>query len=117
VAAGLSLSGMAQRTGYSRSYLGNAETGTRQVTPGLIRAYERVPGEDLNRRELLIGAVSSFVAGAVPDVAVDIAKDVSTQSPKLLATVQTSHEVDKTIAAMIGRDTRSAAVTWVPCRE
>lgn len=42
VAAGLSLSGMAKRTGYSRSYLGNAETGIRQVTPGLIRAYERV---------------------------------------------------------------------------
>ena len=33
---------MAKRTGYSRSYLGNVETGERQVTPELIRAYEQV---------------------------------------------------------------------------
>ncbi len=109
-AAGLSLSGLARRTGYSRSYLGNAETGVRPVTPGLIRAYERVLGDNLNRRELLVGAVSSFlVGGAAPDVAVDIAKDVSHESPKLLTRVQTSHDVDKTIAAMIARDTPSLA--------
>jgi transcriptional regulator with XRE-family HTH domain len=109
-AAGLSLSGMARRTGYSRSYLGNAETGIRPVTPGLIRAYERVLGDDVNRRQLLVGAVSSFlVGGAASDIAVDIAKDVSQESPKLLATVQTSHEVDKTIASMIARDTPSLA--------
>src|SRR5437667_5021457 len=40
-AAGLSLSGMAKRAGYSRSYLGNVETGTRPATPAVIRAYER----------------------------------------------------------------------------
>jgi transcriptional regulator with XRE-family HTH domain len=90
-AAGLSLAGMAERTGYSRSYLGNAETGLRNVTPGLIRAYERVLGEDLKRRTLLVGAVSTFV---LPDVAVDIARDVSVERSRLLATVQTSHEVD-----------------------
>lgn len=109
VAAGLSLSGMAKRTGYSRSYLGNAETGIRQVTPGLIRAYERVLGDDLKRRELLVGAVSSFLVGAVPDVASDIAHDVSGESYKLLATVQTSHEIDKTIASMVAEDTPSLA--------
>lgn len=36
---------MAKRTGYSRSYLGNVETGERQVTPDVVRAYERVLGE------------------------------------------------------------------------
>jgi transcriptional regulator with XRE-family HTH domain len=108
-AAGLSLSGMARRTGYSRSYLGNVETGTRQVTPGLIRAYERVLGDDLKRRELLVGAVSSFLVGAAPDVASDIAHDVSNESYKLLATVQTSHEIDKTIASMVTGDTPSLA--------
>jgi len=105
-AAGLSLAGMAERTGYSRSYLGNAETGLRNVTPGLIRAYERVLGEDLKRRTLLVSAVSSFV---LPDVAVDIARDVSVERNRLLATVQTSHEVDKTIAALIAKDTPSLA--------
>ena len=99
-AAGLSLSGMARRTGYSRGYLGNAETGIRQVTPGLVRAYQRVLGDDLNRRDLLVGAVSSLVTAAVPDVAVDIAKDVCAERNNLLATVQTSHELDKTIAAL-----------------
>jgi hypothetical protein len=100
---------MARRTGYSRSYLGNAETGVRQVTPGLIRAYERVLGEDLNRRTLLVGVVSSFVSATVPDVAVDIAKDVSEERHKLLATVQTSHEVDKTIATLVAKDPPSLA--------
>jgi transcriptional regulator with XRE-family HTH domain len=108
-AAGLSLAGMARRTGYSRSYLGNAETGIREVTPGLIRAYERVLGEDLKRRTLLVSAVSSFVSAAVPDVAVDIARDVAVERNKLLATVQTSHEVDKTIAALVAKDTPSLA--------
>jgi hypothetical protein len=44
-----------------------------------------------------------------PDVAVDIARDVSRESPKLLATVQTSHDVDKTIASLIAKDTPSIA--------
>jgi transcriptional regulator with XRE-family HTH domain len=108
-AAGLSLAGMARRTGYSRSYLGNAETGIREVTPGLIRAYERALGDDMNRRTLLVGAVSSVVSATMPDVAVDIAKDVSAQRTRLLATVQTSHEVDRTIAALVAKDTPSLA--------
>lgn len=108
-AAGLSLAGMARRSGYSRSYLGNAETGKREVTPGLLRAYGRVLGEDLDRRTLLIGAVSSVVAATAPDVAVDIARDVAVERSKLLATVQTSHEVDRTIAALIAKDAPSLA--------
>jgi transcriptional regulator with XRE-family HTH domain len=107
--AGLSLAGMAKRTGYSRSYLGNAETGVKQVTPGLIRAYERVLGDDLKRRALLIGAVSTLVAQGVPDEASAIAADVAGESSRLLATTQTSHEVDKTIAALTSRDTPSLA--------
>jgi predicted DNA-binding protein with PD1-like motif len=43
--AGLSLSGLAKRAGYSRSYLGNVETGVRPATPAVIRAYERAVGE------------------------------------------------------------------------
>jgi hypothetical protein len=103
---------MARRTGYSRSYLGNAETGARQVTPGLIRAYERVLGDNVNRRELLVGAVSAFVAASaasVPDIAADIAADAAVERNKLLVTVQTSHEVDKIIAGLISKDTPSLA--------
>jgi hypothetical protein len=91
------------------------ETGIREVTPGLIRAYARVLGEDLNRRTLLVGAASSFVSATVPDVAVDIAMDVSAERNRLLATVQTSHEVDKTIAALIAKDAPSLAslAKWI----
>lgn len=98
--AGLSLSGMAKRTGYSRSYLGNAETGARAVTPGLVRAYERVLGDDLKRRQLLLGGLSSLAA---PEIVFNIAADVSSQSNSLLATAQTTHETDKAIAALVSR--------------
>jgi transcriptional regulator with XRE-family HTH domain len=102
---------MAKRSGFSRSYLGNVETGVREVTPGVIRAYQRVLGEDVDRRSLLIGAAASFAAGAVPapDVAVDIARDVAKERSKLLSTVQTSHEVDRVIARLIARDAPSVA--------
>lgn len=108
-AAGLSLAGMAKRTGFSRSYLGNAETGERAVTPTLIRAYQKVVGDDLNRRELLIGAVSTLVAGGVPDEANDIAASVRAERYHVLASAQTSHVVDKTIAALVAQDTPSLA--------
>ncbi len=42
---------MAKRTGYSRNYIGNVETGVRAVTPDVIREYESVLGEDLKRRQ------------------------------------------------------------------
>lgn len=71
-ARGLSLAGMARRTGFSRSYLGNVETGVRPVTPAVIRAYERALGEDMDRRGLLAGAASTVVAAAIPDLAVDV---------------------------------------------
>jgi hypothetical protein len=100
---------MAKRTGFSRSYLGNAETGERAVTPALIRAYEKVLGDDLNRRELLIGAVSALVVAGVPDEAVDIAASVRADRYRVLASAQTSHEVDKTIAALVAQDTPSLA--------
>ncbi|MEV6923941.1 helix-turn-helix transcriptional regulator [Dactylosporangium sp. NPDC051485] len=108
-AAGQSLAGMAKRTGFSRSYLGNAETGERAVTPAVIRAYEKVLGDDLNRRELLIGAVSALAAVGVPDEASDIATSVRAERYHLLASAQTSHAVDKTIAALFSQDTPSLA--------
>jgi transcriptional regulator with XRE-family HTH domain len=106
---GLSLAGMAKRTGYARSYLGNAETGVKPVTAGLIRAYERVLGDNVKRRALLIGTVSTLVVHRIPDEATAIAADLSRESSRLLAGTQTSHEVDKTIAALVSRDTPSIA--------
>ncbi|MEV6929636.1 helix-turn-helix transcriptional regulator [Dactylosporangium sp. NPDC051485] len=108
-AAGYSLARMATQCGYSKSYIGNAETGQRAVTPGLIRAYERVLGDDLNRRNLLIGALSLLAADGIPDDATSIAAAVRAEQHHPLASAQTSHAVDKTIAAMVAADTPSVA--------
>ena len=105
--AGLSLSGMARRTGYSRSYLGNVETGVRQPTPAVIRAYERALGEDVYRRTVLVGMASAVVGAAVPDVAVDVVRGIASERSRLLSTVQTSHEVDKVIGSLVARDSPS----------
>jgi len=114
--AGLSLAGMARRTGYSRSYLGNVETGVRQVTPRLIKAYERVLGDDVNRRQLLVGGLAALAAAATPtpEVALRVAHQISGERSGLLATAQTTHEVDKAIAALVSSDTSSLAslATW-----
>jgi transcriptional regulator with XRE-family HTH domain len=108
--AGLSLSGMAKRTGYSRSYLGNVETGERQVTPDVIRAYERALGDSVNRRQLLIaGSLAALSAGSTPDAAVSIAHEISKARSGLLTEAQTSHATDRAIASLVARDTPSMA--------
>jgi transcriptional regulator with XRE-family HTH domain len=108
-AAGLSLAGMARRTGYSRSYLGNVECGVRQVTPALIRAYERALGDDVDRRMLLIGLATTAVAGATPDVAGDVFRDISAERTGLLSAVQTTHATDRLIASLVARERSSLA--------
>lgn len=108
--AGLSLSGMAKRAGYSRSYLGNVETGERQVTPAVIQAYERALGDSVNRRQLLIaGSLAALPAGSTPDVAVSIAHEIGKGRSDLLAGAQTSHATDRAIASLVARNTPSMA--------
>jgi transcriptional regulator with XRE-family HTH domain len=112
--AGLSLSGMAQRTGYSRSYVGNVETGVRAVTPDVIRAYERVLGDDLKRRQLLLGSIAALAASSAPDAAISIAADVRSGRNGLLTAMQTTHSTDKAVAALVAQDSGSVAslVKW-----
>jgi transcriptional regulator with XRE-family HTH domain len=112
--AGLSLSGMANRCGYSRSYLGNVETGVRAVTPDLTRAYERVLGEDLKRRQLLLGSISALAASSAPDAAVSIASDVRAGRNGLLTGIQTTHSTDKAVASLVSQDSGSvmSLVKW-----
>lgn len=61
-AAGISLSGMAARTHYSRSHLCNVEAGRKLATPDVVLAYERALGEDMDRRGLLTGVAAGVVA-------------------------------------------------------
>ncbi|WP_328518311.1 helix-turn-helix domain-containing protein [Actinoplanes sandaracinus] len=109
VKAGLSLAGMAKRTGYSRSYIGNIETGERQATPDVIRKYEEALGEDLNRRSLLMGSLGILAADSADDTATAIAHEVSNGRYGLLTELQTSHATDRGIAALVGRDAASLA--------
>jgi hypothetical protein len=123
--AGLSLTGMARRTGYSRSYLGNVETGAKPVTPDVIRSYEKVLGDDsMHRRNLFGGMAGAFVvagigvaghdgaaAAAVPagsvdqELATDLVRDIMSQRKMYLSSVVTSHETDRAIGAVVARQT------------
>lgn len=64
LAAGVSLSAMAARTHYSKSYLGNVETGRRAATADVVLAYEQALGGELDRRSLLTGVAAGTVAPA-----------------------------------------------------
>lgn len=109
VQAGLSLSSMAKRTGYSRGYIGNVETGVRAVTPDVIRKYEIVLGEDLKRRQLLLGTVSALAAGAAPDTAASIANDINGGRTGMLTGLQTTHATDRAVASLVARNAPSIA--------
>jgi hypothetical protein len=107
--AGLSLSGMAKRTGYSRGYIGNVETGVRAVTPDVIKKYESVLGEDLKRRQLLLGTISALAAGAAPDTAASIANDIDGGRTGMLTGIQTTHATDRAVASLVARSAPSVA--------
>lgn len=100
-AAGLSLAGMASRTGYSRSYLGNVETGERAATLDVIKAYERALGDSVNRRQLILGSLAALANASDDDAAVSIAHEVANGPSGLLTTLQTAHATDKAIAALV----------------
>jgi transcriptional regulator with XRE-family HTH domain len=112
--AGLSLSGIAKRTGYSRSYLGNVETGVRPVTPDLIKAYERALGDDVKRRQLIVGSVAALAASSAPDAAASIANDINSGRSGFLTGFQTTHATDRAVASLIARQPHSIAslVRW-----
>lgn len=60
---------MASRTNFTRAHLANVERGCRRATPEVIAAYERVLGDDMDRRQLVTGIAASVVApGVVGDL-------------------------------------------------
>ena len=61
-AAGLSLQAMARRAHYSKGYLSNVEAGKRRATPEIVAAYDRALGDDVDRRELLLGLMAGVVS-------------------------------------------------------
>ncbi len=65
LAAGVSLAVLATRTHYSKSYLGNVETGRRAATADVVLAYEQALGGDVDRRSLLTRVAAGAAAPAV----------------------------------------------------
>lgn len=92
---------MAARTGFSRSYLGNIETGERPVTVAVIAAYERVLETAMNRRHLLLGSLAALAAVSTDDSAVRIAHGIQDGHSSVLIDQQTSHQTDREIARLL----------------
>ena len=113
-AAGFSLAGMAARTGFSRQYLGNVETGVRAATSPVVGAYERVLGDDLRRRLLLMATIAVAAGASEPDTAVRIANEIRRGRNGMLTGVQTSHATDRAIAGLVARNAGPVAslVKW-----
>lgn len=105
--AGLTLAGIASRTGFSRSYLGNVETGHRQPTVAVITAYEKVLKGHMNRRHLLLGSLAALATVSTDTTAVSIANSIRDGQPALLTETQTSHNTDREIARLLADDTAS----------
>lgn len=80
-AAGLSLSAMASRTYFSKGYLGNVECGKRRATPELVQAYERALGDDVERRNLLLGMMAGVVTPTATAEAIAKAFEAALSEP------------------------------------
>lgn len=113
--AGISLSLMAARTHYSKSYLSLVENGRRAATTDVVDAYERVLGvgglgEDLDRREFF--RVTGLVAANVK-VASDLTASLASNDPGPLTEIQTSHGVDLAVATLADRATLAHLRRWL----
>jgi transcriptional regulator with XRE-family HTH domain len=81
-AAGLSLSALASRTYYSKGYLGNVECGKRRATPELVQAYEQALGDDVERRNLLLGMLAGVVTPTATAEALAKAFEAALSEPR-----------------------------------
>jgi transcriptional regulator with XRE-family HTH domain len=114
-AAGLSVRAMARLTHFSPSYLSMVEGGKRPASPEIVAAYERVLGvgglgEVVDRRRFLtVTALVAVRASLVSNLAASIAGgDVGP-----LTAVQTTHEVDLSVAAVADRPMASKLIQWM----
>ena len=114
-AADISLSAMATRTHYSKSYLSLVETGQRAATTDVISAYERVLGigllgDGVNRRNFI--RTAGLVAGNAK-LAAELTASVAGNDPGPLTTVQTTHGTDLAIAILVDQGTVAHLRRWL----
>lgn len=60
---GVSLAQMARQAGYSAPYLSNVESGRRAVLPAIVAAYQRILGDNVQRRAVIGGLIAAAAAG------------------------------------------------------
>lgn len=63
LAANLTVSELARRTGLSKQHLSNVEMGTRPATDSVVAAYEQALGDTVRRRAVLTGLATAAAAG------------------------------------------------------
>ena len=112
--AGISLGHMARLTAYSKSYLGNVETGVRAPTPEIIAAYERVIGPagdgDVFRRDITHPGLTK-IKGAKR--LAELTKAIEAGTPGVMFTAPTAHSTDLAIAHRATPDAVRKLRRWV----
>jgi transcriptional regulator with XRE-family HTH domain len=114
-AAGLSVRAMARLTHFSPSYLSMVEVGSRPASSEIIAAYERVLGvgglgEVVDRRGFL--RVTTLIAMHAPLVS-DLAASIADGDAGPLAAVQTTHNVDLSVATVVDRPMAAKLSRWM----
>ncbi len=114
-AATLSLRAMARLTHFSVSYLSMIESGQRPATPDIVASYERVLGvgglgDVVDRREFL--KVTALIAVNAPVIS-ELTASIAGGDVGPLATVQTTHHLDLSVAALVDRPTAAKLSRWM----
>jgi transcriptional regulator with XRE-family HTH domain len=111
--AGISLGRMARLTAYSKSYLGNIETGRRPVTVDIIAVYERELGpigDDMLRRRDI---THPRTLKADKPTLTQLARSIDSGDPSALANTPTSRSIDFFLAAKLSPTGTDHVREWV----
>lgn len=95
----LSLADMALATSFSKSYLGQVETGVRPVTLDVVAAYERVLGVGMRRKDITHPKLQKIEG---PDHLSRIKAAVESGDPSIFAEGPTSSTIDAAVAPVVG---------------
>lgn len=99
--AGSSLSRMAELTHFSKSYLGQVETGTRAVTPEVLEAYGRALGAAMWRREI---THPRLVRVKGTQRLVELVRSVQSGRPDAFGEKPTAHATDIAVGTRMDPD-------------
>ncbi|WP_454194316.1 helix-turn-helix domain-containing protein [Nocardia sp. Marseille-Q1738] len=108
-AAGISLRAMAERTYYSKAYLGLIETGQRPIAAAVVTAYENVLGSNLERLTAAAKSPASVDTNALADVAAMLAATRRIEDATGVVSVLPAVRGMSTMAEAFAREARTTA--------